>query len=120
MKKIQYAFVAAAALAAGSVFAQSAVTSPSGATVSSGTGVVVTPGAPSASVTVIPSTSTAVGVPSTRLLPGGAMVQHSSSTTLGGPSGNVSGTKTEVTTYWANVPADAPRDGNFQRWQRLK
>lgn len=115
MKKI---LVAAAALVAVSAFAQSAVTSSSGVTVTSGTGTVVTPGVPNASVTVLPHTS--VAVPSRHLLPGGAMVQHSSTTTLGGPSGNVAGTKTEVTTYWANVPADAPRDAGFQRWQRLK
>lgn len=115
MKKI---LVAAAALAAVSAFAQSAVTSGTGATVTSGTGVVVTPGAPRASVTVLPHTS--VAVPSANLLPGGAMVQHSSTTTLGGPSGTVSGSKTEVTTYWVNVPADANSNANFQRWQRLK
>lgn len=118
MNRIQCTLVAAVALAAGSVFAQSAVTSSSGAAVNSSTGVIVTPGAPSASVTVTPSTS--VVMPSRHLLPGGAMVHHSSTTTLGGPSGTVAGTRIETTTYWANVPADAPRDGNFQRWQRLK
>lgn len=112
------AFVAAAALLAASAFAQSTVTSSTGATVSSGTGMAVTPGAPGATVVVTPQASVAA-VPS-HLLPGGAMVQNSSTTVLGGPSGNVAGTKTEIHTYWANVPADVQRDGNFQRWQRLK
>jgi cobalamin synthase len=116
MKKI--AFVAAAAMLAASAFAQSSVTSSSGASVNSSAGVTVTPGVPTASVTVTPSTSVAVA--SHPLLPGGAMVQSSSTTILGGPSGDVAGTKTEVNTYWANVPADAQRDGNFQRWQRLR
>jgi len=117
MKSI--AFVAASCLMAASAFAQYGVQSSTGATVSSGTGVVVTPGAPSASVSVMPSTST-TAMPSHHLLPGGTMVQSSSTTVLGGPSAGVSGTKTEITTYWANVPADAARDGNFQRWQRLR
>ena len=116
MKKI--AFLAAAAVMAASAFAQGSVTSSSGASVNSSTGVTVTPGVPTASVTVIPSTS--VAVPSRHLLPGGAMVQQSSTTVLGGPSGDVAGTKTEINTYWANVPADAQRDANFHRWQQLK
>lgn len=116
---MKMAFVAAACMLAASAFAQSSVTSSTGATVSSGTGVVVTPGAPSASVTVTPST-TVVAAPKPHLLPGGSLVQHSQTTVLGGPSGTAAGTKTEVTTYWANVPADAPRDASFQRWQRLK
>jgi len=113
------AFVAAACLMAASAFAQYGVQSSSGATVSSGTGVIVTPGAPSASVTVMPSTST-TAMPSHRMLPGGTMVQSGSTTVLGGPSGNVAGTKTEIHTYWANVPADAARDDNFRRWQQLR
>lgn len=116
MKRI--ALIAAASLLAASAFAQSTVTNSTGMGVSSGTGVAVTPGAPSATVTVIPSTATAVS--SHALLPGGAMVRESSTTVLGGPSGDVAGTKTEVTTYWANVPADVQRDGNFQRWRQLK
>jgi len=115
---MKIAFVAAAALLAASAFAQSAVTSSSGASVNSASGVTVTPGVPTATVEVTPHTS--VALPSRPLLPGGAMVQNSSTTVLGGPSGDVAGTKTEVTTYWSNVPADAQRDGNFQRWQRLK
>ena len=112
-------FVAAAGLLAASAFAQGSVSSSTGVTVTSGTGVVVTPGAPNASVTVMPST-VATAMPQHHLLPGGTMVQRSSTTVLGGPAPGVSGTKTEVTTYWANVPADAGRDGNFQRWQSLK
>jgi hypothetical protein len=115
---MKIAFVATAALLAASAFAQGSVTSSSGASVNSGSGVTVTPGVPSATVEVMPHTS--VAVPSQHLLPGGAMVQSSSTTVLGGPSGNAAGTKTEVTTYWANVPADVQRDGNFQRWQQLK
>jgi hypothetical protein len=115
---MKIAFVATAALLAASAFAQSAVTSSSGASVSSGTGVTVTPGVPTATVTVTPSTS--VAVPSRHLLPGGAMVQRSSTTVLGGPSGDVAGTRTEISTYWANVPADAPNRYDFQRWQSLR
>lgn len=115
---MKIAIIGAAALLAASAFAQGSVTSSTGASVSSSSGVVVTPGAPSATVTVTPSTS--VAVQSHHLLPGGAMVQRSSTTVLGGPSGDAAGTKTEVTTYWANVPANAPGRYDFQRWQSLK
>lgn len=119
MKNI--AIVAAAALlAAPAAFAQSAVTSSTGVTVSSGTGVVVTPGAPSASTATKVTVAPSAAMPSPHLLPGGAVVQNGSTTVLGGPSGNVAGTKTEVNTYWVNVPADAPRDAGFRRWQSLK
>lgn len=111
-------FVAAAALLAASAFAQATVTNSTGASVNAASGVVVTPGVPSATVTVTPSTT--VAVPSHALLPGGAMVQHSSTTILGGPSGDAAGTKTEIHTYWANVPADAQADLSFRRWQQLK
>ena len=110
--------IGAAALLAASAFAQGSVTSSTGASVTSSSGVTVTPGAPSASVTVMPSTS--VATQSHRLLPGGAMVERSSTTVLGGPSGDAAGTKTQVTTYWANVPANAGRRSDFQRWQSLK
>lgn len=119
MKKIA---IAAAALLAASAFAQAptpaTVSSGTGATVSSSTGIPVTPGAPSASVTVIPST--AVAVPSAHLLPGGAMVERSSTTVLGGPAGDASGSKTQVTTYWVNVPPNAQNRYDFQSWQSLK
>jgi hypothetical protein len=112
------AFIAAAALLAASAFAQGSVTSSTGASVSSGTGLAVTPGAPNTTVSVTPSTS--VTTASHRLTPGGAMVQRSSTTVMGGPSGDATGTRTEITTYWANVPANAPRRHDFQRWQALK
>lgn len=119
MKKIA---IAAAALLAASAFAQAptpaTVSSGTGATVSSSTGIPVTPGAPSATVTVTPSTS--VVAPSTHLLPGGALVERSSTTVLGGPSGDASGTKTNVTTYWVNVPPNAQNRYDFQSWQSLK
>jgi hypothetical protein len=116
--KARFAAVAVAALLAAPVFAQSSVSSSSGLTVHSGTGVVVTPGVPSASVTVIPSTQDAI--PTHSLLPGGAMVQQSSTTVLGGPSGDVSGSKAVITNYWANVPGDAQQRGDFHRWQQLR
>jgi hypothetical protein len=112
------AALAAAAFLAVPAFAQGSITSSSGASVSSGSGVIVTPGVPSASVTVIPSTS--VAIPSHSLMPGGVMAQSSSTTILGGPSGDVSGSQTVITNYWANVPADATVRGDFQRWQRLQ
>jgi len=117
MKRI--VLLAASTLLAATAFAQSSVTSSSGATVNSGTGVVVTPGVPTASVTVGSST-TSTGMPRRNMIDGGVMVQESTQTVLGGPSGDAAGTKTEITTYWSNVPSDVRRDGNFQRWQRLK
>jgi hypothetical protein len=60
-------------------------------------------------------------MPSTHLLPGGANVQASSTTVLGGPAGpGVSGTQTVVTRYWVNVPANVERRADFQRWKSLK
>lgn len=96
----------------------STVTNSSGTSVSSGTGVTVTPGAPSTSVTVMPSTSVAVST--THLLPGGANVPANSTTVLGGPAGNASGSQSVVTTYWTNVPADAMNRWDFQRWTHLR
>lgn len=115
---MKLAFAAAAALLAASSFAQSTVNSAAGTPVTSASGVVVTPGVPGAIATVTPSTS--VALESHRLLPGGAMVERNSTTVLGGPSGDAASTRTDVTTYWANVPADAPRRSDFQRWQSLK
>ena len=117
MKRI--ALLGTACLLAASAFAQGSVTSSSGATVNSASGVVVTPGVPTGSVTVNSST-TSTGMPERHLLPGGVMAQESSMTVLGGPSGDAAGTKTEITTYWSNVPADVRRDSNFQRWRQLK
>jgi hypothetical protein len=101
-----------------SVLGAGPVTSSTGMPVTSSTGVTVTPGVPIASVTVTPSTETSV--PSANLLPGGAMVQRSSTTVLGGPSGSASGTKSVVTDYWVNVPPGAASRADFQRWQSLR
>lgn len=124
MKRI--ALIAAAVLAAPAVFAQSygsttttttttapagAVTSSTGAGVSSGTGGVVAPASANTSVATVPMRSP-------HLLPGGSMVQHSSNTTTMG-SGPGS-TQTVTTTYWANVPSGVERRHDFQRWMSLK
>jgi hypothetical protein len=95
-----------------------AVSSGTGNTVSTGTGGIVAPASANASVAVMPST--AVAIPSAHLMPGGTMVQRDSTTVLGGPAGDVSGTKTVVTHYWVNVPAGVQNRGDFQNWQRLK
>ena len=110
------AVVAVAAFLSLPALADSSVSTGTGGMVSSGTGQLVAPA--SASVTVMPST--AVAVPSARLLPGGAMVQRSSTTVLGGPAGDVSGSQSIVTDYWVNVPSGAERRDDFQRWQSLK
>jgi len=109
------AFVAVTAFLSLPALADSSVSSSTGAMVGSGTGM---PVGTSASVTVMPSTTSAI--PSAHLLPGGAMVQRSSTTVLGGPAGDASGTKTVVTQYWTNVPAGVERRADFQRWQSLK
>jgi hypothetical protein len=116
--KTRYAALAiavAGALAA-PAFAQSSVTSSTGASVSSGTGIVVTPSLPGANVTVTPAAS--VATPSGHLLPGATLVQGSSTTTVMG-SGPGSST-TIVTNYWTNVPAGFERRGDVQRWMALK
>ena len=115
MKRVAI-LAAVAALAAPGVFAQSSVTSSTGAPVSSGTGAVVTPAGPAAAVAVEPGA--AVSTPAPRLLSGGTIVQHSSTTTMGaaGPAT----TKTIVTRSWVNVPANAESRGDFKRWQALK
>jgi hypothetical protein len=118
LKHAGLAAIAAAALLAAPAFAQSSVSSSSGMAVNSGTGVVVTPGVPT--VTVIATPSSSVAVQSHSLLPGGAMVESSSTAVLAGPSGDVSGSKTVITNYWANVPGDASQRGEFQRWQQLR
>lgn len=110
------AVVAVAAFLSLPALADSSVSTGTGGSVSSGTGLLVAPA--SASVTVMPSTT--VAVPTARLLPGGAMVQRSSTTVLGGPAGDVSGSKSIVTDYWVNVPSGAERRDDFQRWQSLK
>ena len=107
---------AVVALAAPGVFAQSAVTSSTGAPVSSGTGAVVTPAMPSAAVAVEPAAM--LSTPAPRLISGGTIVEHSTTTTMGaaGPAT----TKTIVTRSWLNVPANAESRGDFKRWQALK
>jgi len=123
MKRIAL-FAAAAVLAAPAVFAQSygtstttppagAVTSSTGASVSSGTGGAVAPSSASASTSVA-----TVPMRSPHLLPGGSMVQHSTNTTTMG-SGPGS-TQTVTTTYWANVPSGVERRNDFKRWMALK
>ena len=96
------------------------VTSSSGAAITSGTGVVVTPGVPSA-IAVAPSSNVAAVLPSGQLLPGGTMVQ-SSTTVLGGPPAVVTGpaSTTVVTRYWVNVPAGVESRADFQRWMHLR
>jgi hypothetical protein len=64
--------------------------------------------------------STSVAVSTTHLLPGGVNVPVNSTTVLGGPAGDASGSKTVVTTYWTNVPADAASRWDFRRWEALK
>jgi hypothetical protein len=97
------------------------VMSSNGAVINSGTGVIVGQGAPSTSVTVLPSSVAMTTVPSNRLLPGAAQLQASQTTVLGGPAaGGVTGSTTVVTNYWVNVPANAERRGDFQRWLSLK
>jgi hypothetical protein len=123
-KLIRPALLAAIACLAATAFAQGPVTSSTGASVTSGTGVVVNPASAAANAnartTVMVTPSTSVAVPSANLLPGGAMVQYGSTTVLGGPSGDASGTKTEINSYWVNVPPDANRDDRFRRWQQLR
>jgi hypothetical protein len=109
------AVVAVAAFLSLPVLAEG-VSTGTGGTVSSGTGLTVAPA--TASVTVIPSTSSAI--PTGHLMPGGAMVQRSSTTVLGGPAGDVSGSQTIVTNYWVNVPPSAEHRSDFRRWQSLK
>jgi hypothetical protein len=104
------AFASAPAFAGGDK-----INSSSGSSVSSGTGVIVSQGAPSSSVTVLPSTVAVT--PSTHLYPGGTQVQASQTTVMGGPAaGGISGSRTTVTRYWINVPAGVEHRADFQRW----
>jgi hypothetical protein len=114
--------LALAAVACASAFAEGGmVSSSSGTGVSSSSGVIVGQGAPTTTVTVLPSTSVAVNTFPGRLLPGAAQVQSSQTTVLGGPAaGGVSGSQTVVTNYWVNVPAGTEHRSDFQRWQSLK
>jgi hypothetical protein len=109
------AVVAVAAFLSLPVLAEG-VSTGTGGMVNSGTGLAVQPA--TASVTVMPSTASAI--PSARLMPGGAMVQRNSTTVLGGPAGDVSGSQSIVTDYWVNVPPSAEHRTDFRRWQSLR
>ena len=120
MKRVAI-LAAVAALAAPGVFAQSSVNSSTGAPVTSGTGGAVMPASPapaSPAPAMAAEPPATVSTPAPRLISGGTIVQHSSTTTMGaaGPAT----TKTIVTSSWANVPANVERRGDFQRWQKLK
>jgi hypothetical protein len=110
LKHASLAAAMAAALCA-PAFAQTAAVSGSTTTI------VTTPPA-TATVTVKPSTS--VAVESSHLMPGGVMLPSSSTSVLGGPSGNISGSHSVTTNYWVNVPPNAAQRADFQRWQQLK
>lgn len=99
------------AVAASGAFAQ-AVHSSSNIPVTSGTGVVVTPGVVS-STTLVTTAPAVASMPAARYS-GAVMAQAGTSESVSGD------TRTIVTRYWANVPAGVERDADFQRWQRLK
>jgi hypothetical protein len=111
--KIKHAGWLAAALAAAALsapaLAQSQVQSSTGVGVQSSTGISVTPGA--SNVVVTPGTPNVV--PKAHI-PGAVMAQADSRTSVEG------NTRTTVTTYWANVPANATNDATFRRWQSLR
>ena len=110
MNAKQAGWAVAALVLSAPVFAQTAVQSAGGLTVSSGTGVVVTPGV-STSVAA-PATTVAVVPHATRS--GAVLAPAGTSETVNGNS------KTIVTRYWVNVPAGVDRDPEFQRWMRLR
>lgn len=110
---------APATISRGSSLPSGVVSSGTGSAVSSGTGLAVTPSMSGAAVAVTPSS--ALPHPNAHLLPGGTMVQANSTTTMGGPSGpGVSGTRTVVTHYWVNVPANVEGRSDFRRWMNLR
>src|SRR4051812_47501093 len=78
--------IAIAALLSAPAFAQSPAGTSAGVSASANA---------NTSVTVTPSTS--VAVPTANLLPGGVMAPAGSTTVLGGPSGDASGTQTVTT-----------------------
>lgn len=103
MKSLFAIAMGLAALGAAPAMAQNAVITTTGTTVTSGTGVVVTPsGAPAI-------------INSTRMLPGGVTVATGPASVAA--AGN---TLTTTQTYWVNVPAGAVHDDEFKRWQALK
>lgn len=109
---MKHAVIALALVAASGAFAQG-VQSSSNIAVTSGTGVLVTPGVVS-STTVVTSSSTPVSTLPAPRYSGAVMAQAGSSESVSGNS------KTVTTRYWANVPAGSEHDDRFQRWQRLK
>lgn len=125
MKTKHATWAVAAIVLSAPAFAQTAVQSATGASVSSGTGLVVTPGVPSATIVapsttvVAPGTTVVAPVAAVAAIPtpsmSGAVVAQA------GTSESVSGnTRTIVTRYWVNVPANVTADADFQRWQRLR
>jgi hypothetical protein len=118
MKTKHAAWAVAALVLAAPAFGQVAVQSSTGATVSSGTGVVVTPGVPSATVAA-PGTTVVAPVPTVAVVPtpwmsGAVVAQAGTSESVNGNS------RTVVTRYWLNVPPNVTADADFQRWQRLR
>jgi hypothetical protein len=102
------AVAAMAAVLAAPAFAQTASTtttttvhSATGIPVTSGTGVIVTPGVPT----------------SPQPLVAGAVMSPGSTTQVLGAGPN---TRTTITTYWVNVPPNVESDSSFQRWQSLR
>jgi uncharacterized protein YccT (UPF0319 family) len=110
MKKTSLALALGALVLSVPAFAQTHVQSAGGVAVSSGTGVVVTPGVPSGSAT----TATTVAVMPTATVPGAVVAQAGSNEVVTGNQ------RTVTTRYWVNVPAGVERDADFQRWQRLR
>lgn len=103
---------AAVAFAASGAFAQ-AVQSSTDVAVTSGTGVVVTPGVPAQGVLVSPGIRTVEAVP-TPTIDGAVVAQAGTQEIVNG------NTRTVVTRYWVNVPRGANVDDEFERWQRLR
>lgn len=95
--------IALATAAAAPAFAQSTVTSSSGATVTTSTNIAVTPAVPASTIAA-----------RTVTVPGAVVSEIGSHTVADGDR------KTTITSYWVNVPQDVTRDRSFQRWQALK
>jgi hypothetical protein len=102
----------ALAVAASGVFAQAAVQSSTNVTVTSGTGVVVTPGV--SGHAMVDGSVQAVAVLPKPTIDGAVVAQAGSSESVNG------NTKVVTTRYWVNVPPGANVDDEFERWQRLK
>jgi hypothetical protein len=95
--------IALVAAAAAPAFAQTTVTSGTGATVTTSTNIAVTPAVPAPAIAA-----------RTVTIPGAVVSEIGSNTVVAG------NTKTTTTSYWVNVPQDVTRDPSFQRWQALK